>query len=292
MKHFLILFQIGMVIVLSGCQVIPTLNTNELSIIQGVGFDRTAEDKLLGTIVYPEYRVDETSKIEVLKAEGETVRETLDRSQYEVQYPLVNGQLRIAVFGQKLAKQGLFSLLDAFNRSPVIGSKIQLAIVDGEASELLAIKKYGKENIALYLSDMISQNAKIGELPSTDLSIFSYHYYNVGNDPYLPILKKEKDKIKINGIALFKDARLKSTLSMNDVFTFKMLLERFKMGTHQYKLDENQYVVIGNIRSSPHYKVKINKGTPEFNIQIKMDARIQEFSSNRKNTATPSKTKY
>ncbi|MED1865995.1 Ger(x)C family spore germination protein [Fictibacillus nanhaiensis] len=291
MKCYLILFQICLITLLTGCQVIPSLNANEISIIQGVGFDIASQHKLLGTIVYPEYQVDETSKIEIKNAEGETVREIINRTQNEVQYPLVNGQLRIALFGEKLARKGLFPLLDTFNRSPAIGSKLQLAIVEGEASKLLSIKKYGKENIALYLSDMIFQNAKTGELPLSDLTIFSFKFYDEGSDPFLPILKKEKDKIRISGIALFKNARVVSTLPIKDAFTFKMLLERFKMGTHQYRLDENEHVVLGNIKSLPHYKVKVKNGNPEFNIQIKMDARIQEYSSNTQNAANPSKIK-
>ncbi|MBH0164848.1 Ger(x)C family spore germination protein [Fictibacillus sp. 7GRE50] len=291
MKCLFLRISIILMFVLSGCKIVPTQNTNEISIIQGVGFDLTSDKKLLGTIVYPEYKVDETSTIEILKAEGETVQETIDRSQNEVQYPLVTGQLRIALFGQKLAEKGLFPFIDTINRTPEIANTIQLAIIEGEASELLSIKKYGKENIALYLSDMIIQNAKIGELPTSDLSIFSYNYHNDGNDPYLPLLKKEKDKIKINGVGLFKDDQLITTLPIKDVFTLKMLVERFKMGTHQYKINENEFVVINNIKSTPHYKVKINKGTPEFNIQIKMGARVQEYRGNRPLTANQNKVK-
>ncbi|KZE69290.1 hypothetical protein AWM68_03215 [Fictibacillus phosphorivorans] len=279
MKYYLLTISIVILFVLSGCQIVPTQNTNEISIIQGVGFDLTSDEKLLGTIVYPEYRVDETSKVEILKAEGDTVQETIDRSQNEVQYPLVSGQLRLVLFGQKLAEKGLYPIIDTIRRTPEIANTIQLAVIEGEASELLSIKKYGKENIALYLSDMIRQNARIGELPTTDLAIFSYNYHNDGNDPYLPLLKKEKDKIKINGIGLLKDDRLITTLPVKDVFTLKMLIERFKLGTHQYKLSEDEFVVISNIKSTPHYEVKVNKGIPEFTITIKMDARLQEYRS-------------
>ncbi|MGA4721214.1 spore germination protein [Fictibacillus nanhaiensis] len=71
--------------------------------------------------------------------------EEIDLSQNEVQYRLVNGQVRIAVIGEKLAEESLFPLLDTFSRSPEIGSLIQLAIVEGEASKLLSIKKYEKK---------------------------------------------------------------------------------------------------------------------------------------------------
>lgn len=132
MKCFFLCNSIVLIFVLSGCQIVPTQNTNEISIIQGVGFDLTSDEKLLGTIVYPEYKVDETSTIEILKAEGETVQETIDRSQNEVQYPLVSGQLRIALFGQSLAEKGLFPFLDTINRTPEIASTIQLAIIEGK----------------------------------------------------------------------------------------------------------------------------------------------------------------
>jgi spore germination protein len=270
-----------LVMLLTGCQVITPLNISEIGMIQGMGFDKTTKGKMLGTVLYPEYNADETSKIKVLKAKGETVRKVIDIAKNEVDYPLVNGQLRTALFGRKLAEEGIYPLIDTFGRSPTIGNLLQLAVVDGNASELLTINAENEKNISLYIQEMIEHNILEGELPSTDITVFNYKFYEEGSDPYLPLLKKQKDHIKISGLALFDDDRLKLTLPVKDVFIFKLLEERFKMGAHQFKVHNDEYVVISNIKATPHYNVKMKKGVPEFSIRIKMNARIQEYTGKK-----------
>jgi spore germination protein len=273
---------IGMylILLLTGCQVIPPLNISEIGMIQGMGFDKTTKGQMLGTVLYPEYNADESSKIKVLKAKGETVRKVIDIAKNEVDYPLVNGQLRTALFGRELAEEGIFPLIDTFDRSPTIGNLLQLAVVDGNASELLTMNAKNKKNISLYIQEMIEHNILEGELPSTDITVFNYNFYDEGSDPYLPVLKKQKDHIKISGLALFNDDRLKLTLPINDVFIFKLLKEKFKMGAHQFKVN-NEYVVISNIKAAPDYNVKMKKGVPEFSIRIKMNARVQEYTGKK-----------
>jgi spore germination protein len=287
MKLRYLAFYMCMFFLLTGCQVIPPLNINEINMVQGMGFDKASDGKLEGTILYPEYKPDETSEVKVLKAKGETVRKIIDLTKNQVEYPLVNGQLRVVLFGKDIAEEGVYPLIDTFGRSPSIGNLLQLAVVDGKASELLSLKSAGKKNIPLYLQEMIEQNIDEGELPSTDLTVFEYKFFDDGSDPYLPLLKKEKDHFEISGIALFKDDRLKTTLPKKDLFILKMLEEKFKMGAQQFQVGDDEFVVVGNIKASPKYKVEIHNGIPQFLIKIKMNARIQEYTGKKHTNLVP-----
>jgi spore germination protein len=281
-----------MVFLLIGCQVIPPININEVNMIQGMGFDMVSDRKLEGTILYPEYKPDETSQVKVLKTEGETVRKIIDLAKNEVEYPLVNGQIRVVLFGRKLAEDGVYPLIDTFSRSPSIGNLLQLAVVEGKASDLLSLNNAGKGNLSLYLQEMIEQNIDEGELPSTDLTVFEYKFYDDGSDPYLPLLKKEKDHFAISGLALFHDDHLQTTLPKKDLFIVKLLEEKFKMGAHQFQVGNDEYVVVSNIKTSPKYKVEVKNEVPEFLIKIKMNARIQEYTGKKHKTLVPQINKF
>lgn len=292
MKYMNLVICMCVCFLLTGCQVIPPLNINEINMIQGMGFDKASDEKLEGTILYPEYKIDESSEVKVLTAKGETVRKIIDVTKNEVEYPLVNGQLRVVLFGKEVAEQGIYPLIDTFSRSPSIGNLLQLAVVDGKASELLSLKGAGKGNISLYLQEMIEQNIEEGELPSTDLTVFEYKFYDEGSDPYLPLLKKEKDRFTISGLALFRDDRLKTTLPKKDLFIVKLLEEKFKMGVHQFQVGNDEFVVVSNIKASPKYKIEIKNGVPEFWINIKMGARIQEYTGKKHTILAPKINKF
>ncbi|MEH7548400.1 hypothetical protein V7306_21890 [Neobacillus vireti] len=55
----------------------------------------------------------------------------------ETRYPLESGQLRLALYGRKLSKKGINDFVDTLNRDPSIGSLVQMAIVDGDATVIL-----------------------------------------------------------------------------------------------------------------------------------------------------------
>ncbi len=47
-----------------------------------------------------------------------------------------------------------------------------------------------------------------GSLPYDNLHYNSNRYYKVGQDNFMPILKKQKDTIQIQGIALFNEKHM------------------------------------------------------------------------------------
>ncbi len=138
---------------------------------------------------------------------------------------------------------------------------------------------------------MLDQNMESGQLPRTDLHTFLFQFSQVGQHPYLPIIKKEKGSIKINGLAILKDDQFVSSLSMDDLFIFKGLVDKYKHGLHQFILNNGEKVVLDILHSKAKYKVKIVKGRPEFTVYLKMRTRLQEFSSPKKQRVPINKQK-
>jgi spore germination protein len=280
MKKYILLLMICIALSLNGCSLVPTVNVNELNLIEATGFDLPKPNQLKGTVVFPVFRPSGQVEFNVSSADGETIKKVRERLDSQMRYRLISGQLRVVTFSMDLAKRGFFSIIDTFNRDPAVGSVIQLAIVDGETSDLLSLKQYENENIALYLYDLLLHNSETGPFPYTDFATFVYQYFEVGQDPFLPVLKVVNDKLKITGIALFKYDKLVTIIPWKYAFIFKAMKEDYKQGLHQFKID-GEYVAIDNLVSKSKYDVKIKKGKPEFTIHLNMNARIQEYTGEK-----------
>lgn len=279
------------IILLSGCSMIPTNIVNQINMNQGVGYDRAGKKMIKGTITYPIYKKDQPSTTEVKITLGETSKEIRSNINNESRYPLVSGQLRVALFGKSLAKKGITDVVDTLNRDPSIGSIIQMAIVDGDASELFKIEKFKTENVSLYVQEMLDQSMKSDNLPESNLQTYLFQFNQNGQDPYLPLIKQVEDNIKIIGIAILKDDRYVFPIFMEDLFTFKCLVDKYKLGLQRFTLENGEMVVLDNLHSKAHYQVKIKNGRPEFTINLKMKTRLQEFTS-PKNKRVPLDKKH
>ncbi len=147
---------------------------------------------------------------------------------------------------------------DTLIRDVNIGNALYVALLDGNGTELLKGKYTTSSNVAIYIKKMLEHNMKTGPLPTDNLHIGAFRYYQEGQDYYIPILKKHGDKIKITGIGLFKKDKYVGKIAEKDMFVFKGLLEEHKLDSHEFKADPG-YVMINNIRSVPTYDIKIKK---------------------------------
>lgn len=268
-----------LIILLTGCELLPTNIINDLNIIQGYGYDLTKNNELKGTYLYPVYKGgDEPPTIEKVTGIGETSKQARADANMKIRHPLVSGQIRLLLLSRSLSEKGIHPVLDTINRDPAIGTLVQLAIVDGQTEDVLTMKSKEKENMALYIREMLVQNMENGQLPKTDFNTFMYQHFQKGLDPYLPVLKKDKNDIVISSVGIFKDDQLKTEILKEDFFIFKCLVDNFNQGIHQFKLNDGEKVVIDNIQSSHKYKVKTENGEPTFTIHLKIVARIQEYS--------------
>lgn len=89
-------------------------------------------------------------------------------------------------------------------RDVSIGNSLYVGLLEGNGPELLKGKYTTSSNVAIYITKMLEHNMQTGPLPTDNLHLGAFRYYREGQDSYMPILKKSKDKIKITGIGLLK----------------------------------------------------------------------------------------
>ncbi|PEN71467.1 spore gernimation protein GerH, partial [Bacillus cereus] len=71
-------------------------------------------------------------------------------------------------------------------------------IIEGTGRELFSKENPGKFNNAIYIKKMLEHNMENGSLPRDNLHQSTYRFYEDGQDIFMPVLKKSKDRIKIN----------------------------------------------------------------------------------------------
>ncbi|KAF9142052.1 hypothetical protein BGX30_003439 [Mortierella sp. GBA39] len=144
---------------------------------------------------------------------------------------LVNGQLRQVVFGERLARKGVWSNMDTLTRDPSIGSRLHIIVAESDPHHILIRNDYPQGPTAgEYLDTLIRTEAKSGEIPDTTLYTFTRDYYDDGIDPVATILKEEKDSLSIDGIALFKNDQYVGKIDADDRMFFALLHHGVRAG--------------------------------------------------------------
>ncbi|MGE6344384.1 Ger(x)C family spore germination protein [Bacillus mycoides] len=282
-RKLMLLSCIG-VLSLTGC--LQKNIIDDVNLIQGTVFDTAKDNKVKVTFVCPIQK--KGNKVQVFEGVGNAVKQVKADTSLESSQPFASGQMRIALFTTRIAKKGLSTSFDTLIRDVNIGNSMYVGLLEGTGMDLLKGKYTTSSNVAIYIKKMLDHNMQTGPLPTDNLHLGAYRYYREGQDSYLPILKKDKDKIKITGIGLLKGDKYIGKINYHDMFAFKGLLEKHRLDSHEFKANSG-YTIINNIRSVPTYQVNIENGKPSFFIHVKLEARIQELSKqfnldNKKNT--------
>ncbi|MRB78359.1 Ger(x)C family spore germination protein [Bacillus thuringiensis] len=267
----ILLFGISLIF-MTGC--LQKSLIDDVQLIQGIVYD-TTKDKIKATIVCPVQQ--KGHKVQIFENIANTVKQGREKASFESAQPFAIGQLRVVLFTEQLAKKDITVAYDTLLRDSSIGHTIYLGILEGKGYDLFSEKYKNNFNVAIYIKNLLEHNMETGSLPNDNLQLNSYRYYKVGQDTFMPMLRKQKDKISIQGIALFNEETYVGKLEQKEMFVFRGLLEKHRLNSQEFK-SHGGYVLINNIRSTPSYRVRIKNGKPSFYIQVKVDARLQEVS--------------
>ncbi|KMK76486.1 hypothetical protein AB990_14990 [Alkalihalobacillus pseudalcaliphilus] len=265
-------------ITFSGCYVKSEI-IDELSIIRAIGYDIDGMDKKIRiTVTFPTFteQISEQMLEQVsLSAVGETPRAVINHLNNRSQKPLVTGQLRVALFGEPLAKEGLEPYILPLYRDPTVGNRILMAVVeDGQAYDILKGTVGTGEQVGVYIPDFLDQNQTHGQVPRTNLHEYLFSMYSDVRDPVLPIIKTLGDEnIEIAGLALFSRDKMVDQLSLEQSFYLKLMRKRSDHSFQEFYVEEIKQkwpVVIEVLKSNIHkkYTEKGDTKTVKYKLDI------------------------
>ena len=106
------------------------------------------------------------------------------------------------------------------------------------------------------------------------------------------MIKKDNELIEVSGVAIFNKDKMVGSISADDAFFIRLSRNSFKDGTFEAVIKESDVsaplkehltgetaVVLDSIKSERTYKL-INASTPEFDMNISIEARITEIDAN------------
>lgn len=264
------------ILLLAGCTQKKVID--DINIATGIGIDK-ADDQLQGSIMIPVFKPDKSMENFIFTAKGTIMRDVAAQMQQKASQPILSGSLDIALFEEKVARDGIVQVLDVFLRDPSVGARVHLAVVDGKAQEVFE-GNYGDRGNAQYLKELIEHNMRGGNLPVANLHRFLFDFYQQGKDPYLPYLRKESNKlVTLAGVALFKNEKVVDILHENNLFYFKLLVDRFTMGQVKVK-EEHGEATVKSITSDT--KMKLTKRNPyEITVNIRLKGILTEHQGIR-----------
>ncbi|MCT2535785.1 Ger(x)C family spore germination protein [Aquibacillus koreensis] len=280
-------------ILLIGC--VPMYPIEELGVISIIGVDAIEQGEIETTFNF--FKFDPTGKeqSQTTSTKANTVKGAQDRANLESNLKLVNGQLRLAIFGKAIAEKGLITVLDNFTRDPKLSDTMYLAATEQTAKDILmTADKNNSIQAEEYLFELIDNNIKREIIMRSSFREFMHEYNDPGMDPVLPLITTENQKPIIKNIALFQNDRWVATASQQEGFFIKLLSSEFKAGQLelgilkepfesdiQAKANNNNTEQISVTLSELRSKKKISlESETDLNFRVKVDieTRIMEIS--------------
>lgn len=271
LPHLLFIF------ILSGC--VQSHIVDDVNIISAVGYDAHENGKIRGTAIIPVFKADHSVENFSFSGIGDQSKEFFRQIQDKSADPLVNGSIVVVLYGKKLAEGGIQKILDTFQRDANIGGDLLLAVVDGEAKEILE-QSLGNHGTGSYLHTILEHNMTREDIPLTNLHLFLRTLYGIGRDPFLPYIRLEGNKVNVMGVALFKKDKVVDYLVGDEVFFFKNLMMNSRNGNYTFKWDDSD-VTINSIILDRKFKVNDTLSNPTISIDVKIGGEITEFSGDK-----------
>lgn len=253
---------------------------NEIVLVSAISFD-TVSDGIKSAALIANFKEQGKTELKVLHTESISNNGTLPRLNTRTKDPLEKGQLRMVLFGKTHAEKGTGTEIHNLLRDPKISSRLQLGVADGDASELLEIIKNSQE--PFFLSDMIEQNMRNGNLPSMNLHESLFNYYGEGRDMFLPYFKIDHGEVIIDGLALFRSDQKITEISMKDAFLLKMLIQNSKNGNYMVPVageasdkQVEDFILLRSMHSKANYIVNKVNQIPSISIRLKLETELQD----------------
>jgi spore germination protein len=256
----------------------------DIGLITTVGYDLVGKKKISSTMVVLQIDPEAARNIDVISSEALTSKGGRINGNLETSKVLESGQLRVALYNDKIAKRGIRPYVDTLARDPSISDLTYLAIVEGSTKSLLEHQYKNTPDVGQHLYNQIEQLTDKEQISNATLQEVQQSYYSDGIDPILPLVKREGEHIRISGNAIMRNDKMVGKLTAEESFFVKLIRDEYRAGSIELTFemkDEKQKkhkitTVIDTIKSSRKFDL-IEKNGPRFYLDLKIQGRLLEL---------------
>lgn len=279
---------LSFILLIGGCAEQKLLE--KIGLITLVGYDLDEDGKVVTTAVIRQVDPEFQSMVTTSSAINESSLGAMTEINRKTTKKLVQGQMRITLFGETLATEGIRPFLNTLSKNSTTSSGILLAMTEGNSYELLEYPYENINDVGQEIYKLIEQNVDAELVVSTTLHEVVQDYYSVGRDIVLPIIERKDEVIEVSGLALFNKDKIVGQLPAKDSFYLLLIRGKFKSGKFEtsipgdifssnvFNSSESVPVVLDTITSTN--KLKLSDHTiPEYELQINLKGRILELDA-------------
>jgi Ger(x)C family germination protein len=248
-----------------------------LNIVFGLGVDVLEHSEGMIRLIadIPTFEREAKKDSQVIKREGFTLINGLQRMQEKVTGLLVLGHVKVLVFGEEMARKGLRSILDDLDRNPDFNSLAFIVVADGKAEDIFSIVPTENPRVSAHIEKVLTVNEEYTAVPKLrfeDFMCLLYNKYSHGFMPLIAPLEGEK-LIGIIGLAVFKDDKMVGKYNMNETFGFMIASGRITEANYTIEKSddgEGEKITV-NIRGGQR-EIKVNHlgEIPEIELSYKI----------------------
>ncbi|KUO96510.1 Ger(x)C family spore germination protein [Ferroacidibacillus organovorans] len=221
----------------------------------------------------------------ILSVTGKTVDDAMSRLQEDLADQIFIGQMRVIIVNEKIARTtGMHALQDYFRRNAETRRLIWMMISHGDAEEVLQASPKLERVPTLYLVGTMEHAVNLGKIPNVFLGNYWSTLASFGRDPVLPVISKVKDRINLDGLALFRGEKMVGVLNSLQVAPY-MELTNQKQAGYGFSVplpdEPNESASLkGTIRHTI-IKLSMRHQKPFFDIHVIINGNIQELTSTK-----------
>ncbi|PWT98969.1 MAG: Ger(x)C family spore germination protein [Bacteroidetes bacterium] len=216
----------------------------------------------------------------IMSKTGKTIDDAVNNLQQELANRVFFGHLRIIVVNQTLAKSGMQDVQDFFRRNAEIRRLAWLIISKGSAGPIIEATPQLSRVPTLYLVSIMDNAVRMGKIPNVFLGNFWSTHSSNARDPVLPFISLyKKERIEIEGLAVFKGDRMVSNLNQLGTAAYMELTGEHKAG-YGFAVpvpgDPKHSATIKGSNRKTKIKLRKNNGKPFFDVYMRAEANLEE----------------
>ncbi|WP_225230270.1 Ger(x)C family spore germination protein [Ureibacillus galli] len=263
-----------------------------ISLVTLIGYD-IEDDQIDATTVVRQINPEFESSVEIHSETAKTSKGTRVKADLKTAKTLMAGQLRVVLFGDELAEEGIGEAIHTLAMNSEITTSIYLGVVEGTSKNLLESEYPNITDIGQHVFNLMDHNIKQQQMISSTLHEVVRDIYSPLRDFTLPVVKKEGEYIDMSGIALFQGGTMVGMLPASDSFYVLLIRQNINDGTLQLILPadladstknkpkhppKNFPIAIDAINSKRKIKV-MDHSKNEIDLTITLDCRLLEIHS-------------
>lgn len=268
------------------------------SLILSIGYDRGEKKELVKTITSPDQTSEGTSgnddissiKSNVVSLSGNTAKDIDKHMDQVIPEKFDHSKARVLLFGEEIAKEGIFSTLDSMYRDLRGPLNAQVAIFAGEASEALSIHSEQPLLKSEIFTQLLVSAEEAGITKNESVQTACPILLADGKDLVLPYLSydEEKGEERMEGIALFHKDKMTGTLGSKETSMFLVLADQitknisFNMSNDEDNEDPNKnFVNIEIHHNKRKLDVQVSGKDIRATIDVNLRVSIDEYASDQ-----------